>query len=40
VELASQDMDLVPEQQDLDVLVGLGTTCRADKAQKPAEAQV
>jgi hypothetical protein len=38
MELALQDMDLVPEHQDLDVLVGLGPTCRADKAQEPAEA--
>jgi hypothetical protein len=37
VELALQDMDLVPEHQDLDVLAGLGATCRADKAQKAAE---
>jgi hypothetical protein len=40
VELALQHMDLVPEHHDLDLLVGLGATCRADKAEKPAEAQV
>jgi hypothetical protein len=40
MELALEDMDLVPEHHDLDVLVGLGATCRGDKAQKPAEAQV
>jgi len=35
--LALRDIDLVPEHQDLDVLVGLGATCRAGKAQKAVE---
>jgi hypothetical protein len=38
MELALEDIDLVAEHQDLDLLVGLGATCRADKARKPAEA--
>jgi hypothetical protein len=38
MELALPDMDLVPEHHDLDLLVRLGPTCRADKAQEPAEA--
>jgi hypothetical protein len=38
MELALVDMDLVPEHHDLDLLVRLGLTCTADKAQKAAEA--
>jgi hypothetical protein len=37
VELALEDMDLVAEHHYLDLLVGLGATCRAGKAQKAAE---
>jgi hypothetical protein len=40
VELALEDAHLVPEHHDLDVLVGLGPTCRPDKAEEPAQAEV
>jgi hypothetical protein len=36
VELALEDMDLVPEHHDLDLLVRLGPTCRVNEAQKKA----
>jgi hypothetical protein len=40
VELALKDVDLVPEHHDLDVLVGLGPTCRPDEAEESAQAEV
>ena len=40
VELALEDMNLVSEHHDLDLLVRFGATRGADKAQKPAEAEV